>query len=149
MLAYVLGTVLYNRFILHQRGLAQLPALPSLPSLSNPFKRGSPATGRSWGLWGRGQGGGQYYGRLATEATERDDDEEDRLVGRFGLDSSDEDDDEFVFLCFFFFLFCFWNWTDGSSNRDARVLPTDAQVWRSQSNHLPPPVTSTGGLVNI
>ncbi|KAL7413984.1 mannose-6-phosphate receptor binding domain-containing protein [Mrakia frigida] len=112
LLAYFLGTVLYNRYILKLRGSAQLPHFTcstpsiSLPSLSNPFKRSSSSSSQPWGSWRRGNG----YGRVPAEARDDeqgDSDEEEGLVGRFGLDSDDDDE-------------------------DARALDGDSRVWRSQ-----------------
>ncbi|CED83516.1 Cation-independent mannose-6-phosphate receptor CI-MPR [Phaffia rhodozyma] len=131
VLAYLFGTFLYNRFILQLRGLDQLPSLPSLPKISNPFKRqGSSGSGSGRSLWGswrsshRGDGVGGYYGNLATH--ERGDDEEEGLVGRFGLDSSDEEDDG-----------------------DAPALSSDSRVWRTPVINSNPSQASDGRLVNL
>jgi len=85
-----------SRYILKLTGSAQLPHFTcsapsiSLPSLSNPFKRSS-SSSRPWGSWRRGNG----YGRVPADARDDevgDSDEEEGLVGRFGLDSDDDDE---------------------------------------------------------
>lgn len=154
-LAWLLGTVLYRRFILHLRGRDQLPSF-SLPSLSlqpipNPFSR--------WTSRDRARRVGSGYGRVATDdeaGRGGESDEEEGLVGRFGLDS--DDDEESVPACFPTQLR-----NQGKTKpklipcsliryRDARALSGDPRVWRSSDANAEgnrSTAGNSGGLINL
>ena len=83
-----------SRFILNLRGTAQLPRFscptPTLPTFSNPFSRSGGGPSRPFSSWRRSSG----YGRVPAEPLpDGDSDEEEGLVGRFGLDSDDDEDE--------------------------------------------------------
>ncbi len=113
--AYLLGLVLYKRFVLKQSGRDLLPGLSSFSFLSERpsfdfsslFGRGSGGRGAGFSSWKPSFGRGGYRNlRPGADGTYATDEEEEALAGgRFSLDDDEEE--------------------------DARALSGDPSVWRA------------------